>query len=180
MTEKTCYFTGKTAGKQNSGWQRRLFRLFLVLWLCQLVGLVWLLREEIEDIPRRLRSHSWGEAVRREDPFYRWLVQVDRFIPPDVTYFFLDNYEAGKEIEARYHLFPRRHFLVRPQAPPSKLFHLMQREEPAYLLVRDPEARPGPGLRAALAINALEPLAAPGPGLVLEANPDRITGGFYD
>jgi len=132
------------------------------------------------DLPRRLGSQSWGQALRQEDPFYRWLAQVDQVLPPDATYLFVDRYEAGKEIEARYHLFPRRHLLIRPQVSPSLLFHVLRQEQVSYLLIRDPEPHLGPGLKAALAINAAEPLPLPGPGLVFRVHPDRIAGGFYD
>jgi len=132
------------------------------------------------DVPRRLWSHSWGQTLRQEDPFYRWLAQVDQVLPPDATYLFVDHYEAGKEIEARYHLFPRRHLLIRPKISPSLLFYILRQEQISYLLVRDPKLRLSPGLKAALAINAAEPLALPGPGLVFRVHPDRIAGGFYD
>ena len=132
------------------------------------------------DVPRRLWSHSWGQTLRQEDPFYRWLAQVDQVLPPDATYLFVDHYEAGKEIEARYHLFPRRHLLIRPQVPPSLLFYILRQEQISYLLVRDPKPPLSPGLKAALAINAAEHLALPGPGLVFRVHPDRIAGGFYD
>lgn len=180
MGDKTPDFSRKASFTLTRGWQLWLFRLVLVLWICQLAWLAWQLRGEIVDIPQRLWSRSWGEAVRREDPFYRWLVQVDQVLPPGATYLFLDNYEAGKEIEARYHLFPRRHLLVSPQAPPSLLFHLIRHEKASYLLVRDPQPRLSPGLKAALAINAAEPLLLPGPGLAFRVNPDQIAGGFYD
>jgi hypothetical protein len=180
MAEKTRNFTGKTFFTLPRGRRLWLLRLIVVFWILQLAWLGWLLREEIVDIPRRVGSLSWGEAVRQEDPFYCWLAQLDQVIPPDVTYIFLDNYEAGKEIEARYHLFPRRHVLIGPEAPPSLLFHLIRHEQPSYLLVREPTLRLRPGLKAALAAKALEPLPAPGPGLAFRVKPDRIAGGFYD
>jgi len=154
--------------------------VILVLWVCQLVWLVGLLREEIGELPQRLWSHSWGQAVRQEDPFYLWLSQLDQVLPPEATYLFLDRYEAGKEIEARYHLFPRRHLLVWPQSPPSLLFHLLRHEKASYLLLRNPKPGLGPGLKAALDIEAVEPLPVPGPGLAFRVHPDRIAGGFYD
>jgi hypothetical protein len=157
-----------------------LLRLCLLLWVLQLAWLAWQLREELGDVPRRLWSHSWGEAVRQEDPFYCWLVQLEQVIPPHAAYLFLDKYEAGREIEARYHLFPRRHLLLRPQAPPSLLFHTLRREQFSYLLVRDPKQSVGAGLKAAIAASAAEPLPLAGPGLVFRVNPDHITGGFYD
>lgn len=169
--------TSQTFKPHRLSW---LIGLCLLLWVLQLAWLAWQLREEVRDVPRRIWSHSWGEAVRREDPFYRWLVQLDRIIPPHSSYLFLDNYEAGKEIEARFHLFPRHHNLIRPQAPPSKLFHVLRNQQVAYLLVRDAKQPLGSGLTAAIAINIAEPLPLSGPGLVFRVNPARITGGFYD
>ncbi|MEJ2093513.1 MAG: hypothetical protein P8X65_15135 [Syntrophobacterales bacterium] len=166
--------------KQTSSTLNWLLRLCLLLWVLQLAWLGWLLREELVEVPRRLWSHSTGEAVRQEDPFYRWLVQVDQVIPPHAAYLFLDRYEAGKEIEARYLLFPRPHHLLRPQASPNLLFYTLRQEHISYLLVRDPKLAVGPGLKAATAVNAAEPLPLAGPGLVFRVNPDRITGDFYD
>jgi len=168
------------SSKQTTSTFSWLLRLCLLLWVLQLVWLGWLLREELVEVPQRLWSHAAGEAVRQEDPFYRWLVQVDQVIPPQAAYLFLDKYEAGKEIEARYHLFPRPHHLLQPQTPPSRLFHILRQEHISYLLVRDPKLAGGVGLKAAIAANAVEPLPLAGPGLVYRVNPDRITGGFYD
>lgn len=169
-----------TSSEQTSPTLNWLLRLCLLLWVLQLAWLGWLLWEEWVEVPRRLWSHSTGEAVRQEDPFYRWLIQVDQVIPSQAAYLFLDRYEAGKEIEARYHLFPRPHHLLQPQASPSRLFHTLRQEHISYLLVRDPKQGTGPGLKAATAANAAEPLPLAGPGLVFRVNPDRITGGFYD
>jgi hypothetical protein len=155
-------------------------RLVLVLWVLQLAWLAWHLREESADLGRRLWAHSWGEAVRRDDPFYHWLLEVQRRLPPDAVYVFLDNYEAGKEIEARYHLFPREHLLRLPGAPPSLLFYTLRQHQTSHLLVRDGRRPPGPGLHAALNLGAVEPLDLPGPGSVYRVHPQRLTGGFYD
>lgn len=181
MSEKTVNSSVKIFLAPRHGWRGWLFRLILVLWVLQLAWLGWLVREEILDIPWRLWSHSWGQAVRQENPFYRWLVQMDQVLPPDDTYLFVDNYEAGKEIEARYHLFPRRHLLIRPRVPSSLFFHVLRHKQVSYLLLRDPQnSCTSPGLRDALAIEAAEPLPVPGPGLAFRVNPSRIAGGFYD
>ena len=75
---------------------------------------------------RARRSGTWsagfaqrdvGAAIRQEDPLYPWAKALSAVIPPDATYVFLDNYEAGKEIEVRYFLAPRRHILLPPEAP---------------------------------------------------------------
>jgi len=157
-----------------------LLRLVLVLFVLQLGWLVWQLRGDIGDLARRGWSHAWGPAVRQEDPFYRWVAELDRHVPPGVTYLFLDNYEAGKEIEARYHLFPRQHLLLLPASPPSLLFYTLGQNHVTYIFVRDPKLPLGPGLKAALDLGAAKRLNLPGPGLVYRVHPQRIQGGFYD
>jgi hypothetical protein len=180
MAEKTRNFTGKTALTLISGRRPWWFRLILILWLLQLAWLAWQLRGELGDIPPRLWSHSWGQAIRQEDPFHRWLVQLEGVILPDATYLFLDRYEAGKYIEARYHLFPRRQILFRPQASPSLLFHTVRRDQVSYLLVRDAKQPLCPGLKAAIAVSVAEPLPVPGVSLAFRVHPERVAGGFYD
>ena len=155
-------------------------RLVLVVFLLQLGWLAWYLKDDIRDLARRTWRHSWGTAVREEDPFYRWVTELNRAIPPQATYVFLDNYEAGKEVEARYHLFPRRHLLLLPESPPSLLFYTLKQNQVSYIFVRDPRTRQGTGLKAALALGAAKPLNLPGPGLVYQVDPQRIKGGFYD
>ncbi len=180
MRDKPRQLPNQTSQTPIKQWQRRLLGLFLVLWLLQIVWLAWQLREEIGSLTRRLGSQSWGEAVRREDPFYRWLIRLQGVVPPHATYLFLDKYEAGKEIEARYHLFPRNHLLLLPQAPPSLIFYTLRHRKVSYILVRDAQKAGGPGLKAAIELGAAEPLPTSGPGLVFQVNPELITGGFYD
>lgn len=164
----------------TSPWMAWALRLVLVLWVLQLAWLAWHLREESADLGQRLWGQTWGEAVRRDDPFYAWLLEAQRRLPPEAVYVFLDNYEAGKEIEARYHLFPREHLLVLPGAPPSLFFYTLRQHQASHLLVRDGQRPPGPGLHAALDLGAVEPLKLPGPGAVYRVHPERFTGGFYD
>ncbi len=157
-----------------------LLRLILVLFVLQLGWLAWQLRGDLRDMAWRAWHHSWGTAVREEDPFYRWVTELNRDIPQEATYVFLDNYEAGKEVEARYHLFPRRHLLLLPESPPSLLFYTLKQNQVTYIFVRDAKLPPGPGLEAVLNLGAAKRLNLPGPGLVYEIDPQRIQGGFYD
>jgi len=161
-------------------WRLWMFRLIIGLWVLQLVWLPWFFRLEIKDVAGRVWSSSGGEAIRQEYPFYRWLLTLHSVIPPEATYVFLDNYEAGKEIEARYHLFPRRHLLLLPQSPPSLLFHTLRQYGVSYILVRDEAQSLGPGIAAAVKLGAAKRLTLPGPGLVFRVDPGRIVGGFYD
>jgi hypothetical protein len=157
-----------------------LLRLVLVLFVVQLGWLVWQLRGDIGDMARRGWHHSWGMAIRQEDPFYRWVSELSWVVPPETTYLFLDNYEAGKEVEARYQLFPRQHLLLLPESPPSLLFYTLRQNHVTYIFVRDAKLPPGPGLQAALNLGAAKPLDLPGPGAVYRVDPKLIKGGFYD
>jgi hypothetical protein len=159
---------------------RWLLALVLALFLLQLGWLTFQLSGDIKDLAQRTWRHSWGTAVREEDPFFRWVLTLDRAIPPRATYVFLDNYEAGKEVEARYHLFPRRHLLLLPQSPPTLLFYTLRQNQASYVVIRDPEQTAGSGLQAALNLGAAAPLNLPGPGLVYQVDPRLLKGGFYD
>jgi hypothetical protein len=169
--------TLKPSTHPGSSW---LLRVVLVLFVLQLAWLAWQLRKDMEDLTRRLWTQTWGTAVRLEDPFYRWLTDLNRVIPPESTYVFLDNYEAGKEIEARYHLFPRQHRLILPDSPPSLMFHVLKEHQASFILRRDAQEPPGPGLKALLDLGAVRPLNLPGKGQVFRVDPQLITGGFYD
>lgn len=171
--------SGDLTGFPAGAW-RALPALVLVLWLIHLGWLAWHFAPEVKDLMQRLGEGSGGEAVRREDPLYRWLLRVKEVMPPEASYFMLDHYEAGKEIEVRYHLFPRRHHLALPDCPPSRLFHLLKYHEAAFLLVREPRQAEGPGLLAAREAKAAVPLSLPGPGLLFALRPEEITNGFYD
>ena len=122
-----------------------LLRLILILFVCQLGWLGWQLRGDVADLAHRSWTQTWGNAVREEDPFYRWVAELNQAIPPGITYVFLDNYEAGKEVEARYHLFPRRHLLLLPDSPPSLLFYILKQNQVSYIFVRDAGQSHGPG-----------------------------------
>jgi hypothetical protein len=178
--EKAPHITQQSSQTPQPTGPHWLLRLVLVLFVLQLGWLVWQLRGDIGDMARRGWSHTWGTAVRQEDPFYRWVAELDRDIPPGVTYLFLDNYEAGKEVEARYHLFPREHLLLLPESSPSLLFYTLRQNHVTYIFVRDAKLPPGPGLQAALDLGAAQPLSLPGPGLVYRVDPKLIAGGFYD
>lgn len=157
-----------------------LMREVLLLWGVQVIWLAWHFAPEVKDLARRVADQRLGDAVRREDPFYRWLQALTGLIPPGASYIFLDDYEAGKEIAARYYLVPRKHVLLPPDVPPIFLFYKVRQEKAGFIIVRDRERPPGPGLSAALSSPAFQPLAFPGPGLVLKVNYLKVRGEFYD
>ncbi len=157
-----------------------LLRLVLFLFVCQLGWLAWQLRGDFADLAHRSWTHTWGNAVSAEDPFYRWVAELNQAIPSGITYVFLDNYEAGKEVEARYHLFPRRHLLLLPESQPSLLFYTLKQNQVSYIFVRDASQPMGPGLKAALELGTAKQLDLPGPGLVFQVDARLIKGGFYD
>jgi len=158
----------------------RLTQVFLILWGLQVIWLAWHFAPEARDLGRRISQRHVGAAVRQEDPLYRWAVTLAAIIPQDATYVFLDNYEAGKEIEARYFLAPRRHVLLAPDLPASFLFYALHREHASFLLSRD-QGRPlGAGVQAASQSPALQPVSQSGAGLAFRVEPQRLGWGFYD
>lgn len=161
-------------------WKNHLFTAILCLWSLQVLWLAWHFAPEAGDAGKRLLLGTWGQAVREEDPFYRWIAQIKQVIPPRGAYVFLDRYEAAKEIEARYHLYPRRHALLLPQAPPSFLYFEVRRHQASYLLIRDLAQATGPSSWAALHSPAFHPVRFPGPGLVFKVDYRLIHGDFYD
>jgi hypothetical protein len=165
---------------QVSTWKSWLIRILLFVWGLQIIWLAWHFAPEAGDMVKRLVQGNWGEAVRQEDPFYRWLEDLASVIPPRAAYIFLDQYEAGKEIEASYHLYPRRHTLLSPQAPPSFLYFDMRRYQASYLLVRQRQQAIAPETRAAMHSPAFRPVKLPGSGLVFKVDHTLIHGDFYD
>jgi hypothetical protein len=160
-------------------WRRWLIWLFSALWGVQVVWLAWYFTPEVRDLAWRLARQRTGDAIRREDSFYRWLQYLAAAIPPDATYVFLDNYQAGKEIEARYHLTPRRHILLAPETPPNFLFYALRQEKASFLIIREGD-KPWESADAVSHSRAFQLLPLPGPGLVFTVDHTRITGQFYD
>jgi hypothetical protein len=159
---------------------RNLIRVVSALWLLQVLWLAWHFGPQAGDAGKRLLQGGWGEAVREADPFQRWLAELEDVIPAQDAYVFLDRYEVGKYIAARYHLYPRRQVRVAPEAPPSFLYFHIRRHQASHLLIRDPEHPSAPATRAALASPAFQPLELPGPGLVFKVKQARLHGDFYD
>jgi len=164
----------------HNNWKSWLTRLILILWGLQVFWLIWHFTPEAQDLARRIGQKTWGETVRQEDPFYRWLMRLAQVMPPGATYIFLDNYEAGKEIEARYLLYPRQRILLPPTAPPSFLFYAGRYYQATFLLVRDKNAPLEPEMQAVLPSPAFQALDLAGPGLVFRVDYSRLQGFFYD
>jgi len=101
-------------------------------------------------------------------------------MPESATYVFLDDYAAGKEIEVRYYLAPRRHILLSPGVPASFLFYALHQEQATFLLIRESQKPLGPGARAAMHSPAFQPVKLPGPGLTFRVDESRLRWGFYD
>jgi hypothetical protein len=163
-----------------SNWQKLLTRAIIVLWGLQIIWLFWHFGPEASDLVRRAVRGDVGAAINQSDPLYRWTAALQGIIPPSATYVFLDDYAAGKEIEVRYHLAPRRHILLSPEVPASFLFYTLHQEHAAFLLIRESPKPLGPGARAALDCPAFHRVNLPGPGLVFRVDADRLRWGFYD
>jgi hypothetical protein len=161
-------------------WKLWLIRVLLALWGLQLLWLAWHFGPEARDLIRRIAQGDVGSAIRQEDPLYRWAGALAALIPPDAAYVFLDNYEAGKEIEIRYYLAPRRHLLLAPDAEAPYLFYVLHQEQASFLLIREGDKPLGPGAQAAVQSGALQELSIPGPGKVYRVDHRRLRWGFYD
>jgi hypothetical protein len=161
-------------------WQFFLTRALLVLWGLQIIWLIWHFAPEASDLARRLAHRDVGAAIRQEDPLYRWTTALKAVIPESAAYVFLDDYAAGKEIQVRYALAPRRHILLNPELPASFLFYALHQEHAGFLLIRESPAPLGPGVRAARHSPAFHPVNLPGPGLVFRVDAGRLGWGFYD
>jgi hypothetical protein len=161
-------------------WKNSFLTAILGLWGLHILWLAWHFAPEADEAGRRLVRGTWGEAVRQEDPLYRWAANLKEIIPPRAAYVFLDRYEVGKEIEAAYFLYPRRHVLLAPQAPASFLYFHLERYQASFLLVRDPDQPTSPGAKAAMGSAAFQPVKVPGPGLVFKADHLLLHGDFYD
>jgi hypothetical protein len=161
-------------------WKARLIQAILILWGLQCLYLAWHFAPEVQEMAWRISRLDVGRQIRQEDPLYRWTAALAAIIPPDATYVFLDDYEAGKEIQARYFLAPRRHILLSPQAPASFLFYTLHQEKASFLLIRDREQPLGPGAQAAIKSPALRPVPLPGPGLAYRVDAKQLSWGFYD
>jgi hypothetical protein len=161
-------------------WRFWLVGLIIVLWGLQVLWLIWHFGPEARDLAQRAASGSLGGAIRQEEPLYRWATALQAIIPESAAYVFLDDYAAGKEIEVRYYLAPRRHILLSPEVPASFLFYALHQERAAFLLIREPQTPLGPGARAAMHSPAFHRVDLPGPGLVFRVEASRLRWGFYD
>jgi hypothetical protein len=157
-----------------------LLRLLLGLWGLQVLWIIWHFGPEAGDLARRIAHQDVGVAIRQEDPLYRWAKALQAVIPPHATYIFVDDYAAGKEIQVRYYLTPRREFLKPPNVPASFLFYALHQEGASFLLFRAPTPTLGPGVQATLHCPAFQPLNLPGPGRAFRVDARHLGWGFYD
>ena len=161
-------------------WRFWLVGLVLGLWGLQVLWLFWHFGPEAADLAQRAAGGSLGNAIRQEEPLYRWATALQAIIPESAAYVFLDEYAAGKEIEARYYLAPRRHILLSPEVPASFLFYALHQEHAGFLLIRESKKPLGPGALAAMHSPAFLPVNLPGPGLIFRVDASRLGWGFYD
>ena len=161
-------------------WRFWLVGLILGLWGLQVLWLIWHFGPEAGDLARRAARGNSGGAIRQEDPLYRWAAALQAIIPQSATYVFLDDYAAGKEIEVRYYLAPRRHILLSPELPAGFLFYALHQEQAAFLLLREPPKPPDPGVQAALHSPAFHRVNLPGPGMAFRVDAHLLRWGFYD
>jgi hypothetical protein len=142
--------------------------------------LVWHFGPEVRDVARRMAHQNVGVAIRQADPLYRWAKALKAVIPRHATYIFLDDYAAGKEIQVRYYLAPRRHVLKPPNIPASFLFYAVHQDNSSFLLLRQTMQPLGSGMQAARHCPAFQALNLPGPGRVYRVDARLLGWGFYD
>jgi hypothetical protein len=161
-------------------WRFWLLRLLLALWSLQVLWLFWYFGPEAGHMARGLADHDVGLASRQDDPLYRWAETLKAVIPPHATYFFLDDYAAGKAIRVRYYLTPRKHILESLGIPASFLFYSLRQKDASFLILRGAPQPIGPAVKAALDCPAVQPLNLPGPGRVFRVDTRLLKWGFYD
>jgi hypothetical protein len=161
-------------------WRFWLVGLLVALWALQVLWLIWHFSPEATDLLQRAARGDLGGALRQEEPLYRWAAGLKAVIPEHATYVFLDDYAAGKAIQVRYFLAPRRHIRLDPKVPASFLFYVLHQNQASFLLIRQSPQPLGPGARAAFASPAFHRLDLPGPGLVFRVDARLLHWGFYD
>jgi hypothetical protein len=166
--------------KEKNYLLNRIVRVITILWLLQVGWLGWWFAPEAQDIAVRLGNGQIGEAIRSNDPFFQWMAELRTIIPPWATYVWVDCYEAGQDIVARYSLYPRRFERALPTTTPSVLFDLLVRHQASFLIVRDCNLPSFLNYLENPQNPALVRLPIAGPGLVYRVDYPRLIGGFYD
>jgi hypothetical protein len=161
-------------------WRHWLVGLIVALWGLQIIWLCWHFAPEAGDLVQRAARGDLGGAIRQEEPLYRWAAELKAVIPAQATYVFLDDYAAGKAIQVRYFLAPRRQIRLAPNLPASFLFYELHQNQASFLIIRRSDQPLGPGAQAALASPAFQRLNLPGPGLVFRVDARLLPWGFYD
>jgi hypothetical protein len=161
-------------------WRLWVVRVLLGLWGLQVVWLAWHFGPEAGALVRQMAHRDAGLIMRQEKPLYLWAQALKAVIPPGATYVFLDDYAAGKAIQMRYFLAPRRHILKPPNLPASFLFYTLHQENADFLLLREHARGITPRVQAALASPAMQQLKVPGPGETFRVDAGRLRWGFYD
>ncbi len=161
-------------------WRYWLVGLIVVLWVLQVLWLAWHFGPEAADLLHRAARGDLGGALRREEPLYRWAAELKAVIPEHAAYVFLDDYAAGKAIQVRYFLAPRRQIRLAPNVPASFLFYELHQNQASFLVIRSSGKPLGPGAQAALTSPAFQRLNLPGPGLIFRVDARLFHWGFYD
>jgi hypothetical protein len=161
-------------------WRHWLVGLIAALWALQIIWLAWHFSPEASDLMQRAARGEVGGAIRQEEPLFRWAAELKKIIPEHATYVFLDDYAAGKAIQIRYFLAPRRQIRLAPDIPASFLFYELHQNRASFLLIRRSAQPLGPGARAVPVSPAFHRLNLPGPGLVFRVDAGLLPWGFYD
>jgi hypothetical protein len=164
----------------NNHTKLTFMRIIVILWVAQLIWLGWHFMPEAVDLGCRLATCRVGEAVRREESFYSWLEKLKTVLPPKSAFIFVDCYEAGKDIEAGYILYPRKLDTMNPAATPTALFEEIKEQGAEYLILRECNLYPHWQFLFEPDNPVFHRVEISGPGMVFKVDLQKLTGGFYD
>jgi len=157
-----------------------LVRSAIGLWILQLGWLAWHFAPEVRELPGQLRSAGPGPAHESQGFFDSWLAALAQVIPPSATYILVDCYETGNYAKIRYDLYPRRQIRLDPKATPTLLFEEIKQYGATYIVVGGCQLSPSWQFLLQPQLGLFHPLLATGLGQVYQADPVRLTAGFYD
>lgn len=154
--------------------------LLLLAWLGQFLWLAWNFAPEVRDLARKLLSRTWGESLREQDPLVQEARQLAALMPPEATYLYLDRYEAGRYLQLRYLLHPRRQIRLNPAVTPTRLYDEVRRWQATFLVIQGWTAYPRLDFLFSADPRPFRRLWEAAPVVVFATPPAEINSSYYD